>query len=559
MTMSNIAPILMQRLLTTSHMRALFQVTVMLSLGSSIARAQEANVKSLWKAGTTTAPRKASPKRDTTSARPTPRRQVTRTANGHVDRPLVDSVAVPVQPAPTVFSAPVDSLPVREDRLAALEELLRAQALELATLRLQLSQVAAAPAPAASPAPAVAAPVAAMTARVDSLRAAQQTLAKQVATAQQKLSGLGNFRFGADVRSRYEHFEQGGGFVGRERNRTRARFSLTANATEEISGGISIASGSLDDPQSPNQTSTGFFTRKTVGFDRFWVTYKPKWATPLTLTAGKFTSPWYRTSLSFGNDVTPEGIAGTWSVDFAKTSPLQNVSFVSFMLPMNEVAAGQDSYMMGGQVQARVRWTPRVTFRGYATMLGIEHPDAIAQAVAAGTIKPSSSTNTLRTDSTGKVLGYAAGFRYTDLIGAVDINVSPRLPVSLQFDWLGNSRARSDNQAWQAEAKVGRLGQLRDLQGTWTLFHIQKDAVLSAFNEQDLRAATNVVSHRVAFAYLMHPNVTLGLTSWLGHLVRPEQNKNMIPVDARKACSSTPGSCIDPTLRRLQLDISYKY
>ena len=56
--------------------------------------------------------------------------------------------------------------------------------------------------------------------------------------------------------------------------------------------GIFLASGTLGDPTTTNETLTGFFDRKTIGLDRGYITYNPvahKW---LSLTGGKFAFPW---------------------------------------------------------------------------------------------------------------------------------------------------------------------------------------------------------------------------------------------------------------------------
>ncbi|MBI3645679.1 MAG: putative porin, partial [Acidobacteriales bacterium] len=86
-------------------------------------------------------------------------------------------------------------------------------------------------------------------------------------TADGRFRQFGNFRFSGDFRFRYEPFLQAQQTT-RQRQRVRARLNLTGNLTDELYGGITIASGSLDDPISTNQTLTNFFNRKTVGFDR---------------------------------------------------------------------------------------------------------------------------------------------------------------------------------------------------------------------------------------------------------------------------------------------------
>src|SRR5581483_7500067 len=87
---------------------------------------------------------------------------------------------------------------------------------------------------------------------------------------------LGRFRLNGDARVRYENFFQGSVAADRHRARVRLRLGIDGKLSEDFLGGIYIASGDLADPISTNQTLTGFFNRKQVGFDRGWITYKPQ-------------------------------------------------------------------------------------------------------------------------------------------------------------------------------------------------------------------------------------------------------------------------------------------
>ena len=167
---------------------------------------------------------------------------------------------------------------------------------------------------------------------------------------------LGNFSFSGDLRVRHEPFFQEG-IEDRNRSRIRLRVNVTGKASDEFSGGFSLATGTLDDPVSTNQTMTGFLNRKNIGVDKAWVTYKPAYAKFLKLDAGKFAFPWYRTPMTFDSDVNPEGFAETMSFD-VKSSAFKNITFVGFQLPFNEANSGSsfpsdqhDSWIMGGQIQ----------------------------------------------------------------------------------------------------------------------------------------------------------------------------------------------------------------
>jgi regulator of replication initiation timing len=123
------------------------------------------------------------------------------------------------------------------------------------------------------------------------------------------LEGLvGRFRFSGDVRVRGEDFFQDlTAFQNRNRARIRVRFGFEGKLNEDFNAGIYLATGSLGDPTTTNETLTNFFDRKTIALDRGYITYNPvahKW---LSLTGGKFAYTWQRTSVTFDPDLNPEG------------------------------------------------------------------------------------------------------------------------------------------------------------------------------------------------------------------------------------------------------------
>jgi hypothetical protein len=375
-----------------------------------------------------------------------------------------------------------------------------------------------------------------------------------------RVKGLGNFNFGGDVRFRYEPFIQDGSPV-RQRERVRARLNITGKVSDEVSGGVSVATGSLDDVNSTNQSLTGFFTRKTIGFDKYYINYKPKWFKPLGLTAGKMTFPWYRTPLTFDSDINPEGLSQTLSFDL-KSSGLKNITLVGFQLPFNEVSGGYDSFIFGGQLQARFKMNNKAGFSLYASGVNFNRADPIAVAIGAGTLKPSlSNSNTFRTDAQGKVIGYASKFAYLDLIGVVDYKLTPRWPMAVTFNFVNNTRAASsERSAYMADVTFGQLKEAKDVQFGYSYWWLEKDAVIGAFNESDLRSSTNVKNHRVLLGYQGFNNVTLQWTMWLGKLADPFQNTGLVPSGIRSNCTTAPfTNCHDSLLNRMQFDFVYKF
>lgn len=377
-----------------------------------------------------------------------------------------------------------------------------------------------------------------------------------------KVKQLGVFAFSGDVRARFEPFFQEGA-PNRNRERIRLRFNMSGKISDEFNAGFSLATGSLDDPVSTNQSFTGFLNRKSIGIDKAFVSYRPKYAKFLKLDAGKFSYPWYRTSMTFDSDVNPEGFAQTLSFD-TKSSVLKNITVVGFQSPINESSSGADSFILGGQIQTQLRLGSRVRLALYGAGINFLRMDPLGVAAASRTsgvlVGSLNNSNTLRRDSTGKVLGYASKFTYLDAIMRLELDTNPRFPTTILFNFVNNVRGPKERSGYYAELSFGRQKEVKDLQFGYTFARIEKDAVISAFNDSDFRASTNLLQHRMQVGYMFHGNIQGQFTAFVGKLANPLSNTELVPSGVRGACAgSDVSSCRDPYLKRLQFDVIYKF
>jgi uncharacterized protein YjbJ (UPF0337 family) len=206
---------------------------------------------------------------------------------------------------------------------------------------------------------------------------------------------LGHFRWTGDVRVRGESFVQQG-VADRNRARVRVRFGFDGRLNEDFYGAVALATGSLGDPTTTNETFTNNFDRKTIGLDRAYITYNPVANRWLSLTAGKFAYQWQRTSVTGDPDLNPEGFNEKLSFDIHRVPGVQNVTFQSMQLLYNEASGtggiykGHDSFAVGGQVSARLSagpWsaTPSFLLQNWRYADAILNSSAFAvQATTAG-------------------------------------------------------------------------------------------------------------------------------------------------------------------------------
>ncbi|MBI2956449.1 MAG: putative porin [Acidobacteria bacterium] len=435
----------------------------------------------------------------------------------------------------------------QQEQISQLQELLRRQGALLEDLKRRLNpaggggaadEAAAAAAPEEKP----------LEARVEQL---EKTVAETQKADDSLHKRLSSFSFSGDLRVRYEPFFQAG-TQQRHRERARLRFEARARITDELSGGLRFATGQLEDPITTNQTFTGFFTRKDFGLDKFWLSYNPQWAPWATVTAGKFAYPWYHTELTFDNDLNPEGFAETLSFDF-QDSPLTNLTLVGFQLPFNELSAGGDSFIWGGQVQSHWKLSDEWKLGLYAAGINFRNVDSIALALGAGTLRPSLPlSNSVRVDAVGNIIGYTERFAYLDLIAELNYRLAARWPLRLTFDFVNNLRGGRERSGYWAEAEIGQTREKGDLAFGYTLMRVERDAVIGAYSFSDLRASTNVLNHRFHGAYQAHRHVTLEYILFVGRLFNAEDNLSLVPPRFRPLGR-------DPYLKRMQFDVIYKF
>jgi hypothetical protein len=250
----------------------------------------------------------------------------------------------------------------------------------------------------------------------------EQNLARRIDTLERGLNNFGPFSFAGDVRVRDESYSGGpvNGSQDRNRERYRARFYINAKLNDDISGGIGLSTGDLNDPITSNQTANQFFTRKPFALDRAFVDYTPHQWKALTLIGGKFAYPFYRTQLTWDDDIFPEGVAEKLEWKSDNWHVLRQFALIGFQLPFAETqnpeairtstqpvgtvlpyntASIHQSVVYGGQIQTRWQLGKRISFLADTAFYNYHNADPIALAnqVAYGSPTTSSPVDGLLT------------------------------------------------------------------------------------------------------------------------------------------------------------------
>ena len=418
---------------------------------------------------------------------------------------------------------------------------------------------------------------------------------------EKKLSALGDilgrFRFTGDVRVRGEDiFQDCPTCITRNRARLRVRFGLEGKLTDNFIGGFALATGSLGDVTSANETLTNFFERKTIGLDRGYITYNPVAAKWLSLTGGKFAYSWTRTSLTLDPDINPEGFNEKFCFNL-ETPILKNFTVQGLQLLYNENSKGDDSFAVGGNVSAKLEFGPLSTTPSF-TLLDWHFADALLQASAFATqattsgnpaipisgegpgcatgfglasVPPCAIASNGMTNATVTVSNkphFLSGFEYADFILDNQLRTgSERFPLNMVLEYeqnlkaashpldsLGNaiSSIGSQGRAYLFDLSLGQSKNKNDVQFGYSFWRSEQDSILATFSESEQRAATNILEHRVYAYWRLRANIVAQYNLWIGRTL----NSNL---EHAVLAPGIMAGHIEPWLKRQQFDLIYSF
>ncbi len=367
---------------------------------------------------------------------------------------------------------------------------------------------------------AIRAEITALTARLDRLEQATAPLPTSVAAAPASAVAQGprrgepsaeaavpaSIRFSGDLRYRQESIDEETE-PERHRHRIRGRFGVTADVTDNVRLGLTLATGG-DDPISANQTLDTGFSRKSIGVDRAFFS----WAATdeLTFTGGKMANPFYRPGnhhLVYDNDLNMEGLAlrytsGDWFVNYAG-------------LWVEERGAADDSIMLGGQLGYR-----RALGEGVRLTVGASYYDYLETQGQTPFWDGAAVGN--RVDAAGL---YLNDFNIAELFGELTFRPGER-PVTVFTDYVRNTEADEVDVGLAVGASFGEITGAR----TWRLGYVyqdlEADAVIGTFTDSDWAGGgTDGSGHVFELNYGFRERLVFGLRYFLNE--RGEDTGNM--------------------------------
>lgn len=311
--------------------------------------------------------------------------------------------------------------------------------------------------------------------------------------------------FSGDFRVRYERTtRQEPGevpdVISEPRNRevVRFRFGINKKVNGLFNFGARLATGSPDDPNTTDITLGDFVNDLAISLDRAYLEFAYK---GLFITGGKFANPFLITELVWDGDVSPQGIAGSYTFKGAEKIIPKITAAYSIV---DEQTINEDSYMAGGQLQFLIKPQPNWS----VTLAGGYYDYKIRSLINAG------AGDLLSNNLTADRSAYLSDFDLLDFIAMVEYRgLSERFPIRFVGDFVKNKGAELDEDTgFGLDVYVGKASKKNDLRFQYGYSKAETDAVLAAFSHDNTTIATNYQQHTLAVDYVAVENTILTLT-----------------------------------------------
>jgi hypothetical protein len=365
---------------------------------------------------------------------------------------------------------------------------------------------------------------------------------------------VNNFKFSGDIRFRVEndHFSKdniantylnynavnsAGGITkagtnaylntteDRLRERVRLRLGIDTKITDGITAGIRLATGSLTDPVSTNQTLGQSGNRYQFAVDQAYLRYDAKsrslpW---LSVTLGRMPNPFVYTDLVWDPDLQFEGVSATWRYVMGNTTLPSHIFLTAGAFPLQEVELSpRDKWLYGGQMGFNMPWGNGGKNLVSAAYYSFSHTTGKRNAAASTLLnytapqyfqKGNTTFDILNdTDANTNLYALAADYREVDVNATVDIpafnhlfTVTADYVSNLGYDQkrvLGQAGFSSLDQVtdpnqklafdrmtngYQVELAFGtpKTGKKGNWRAALNYKYLERDAVVDAFTDSD--------------------------------------------------------------------------
>jgi Putative porin len=304
-----------------------------------------------------------------------------------------------------------------------------------------------------------------------------------------------------DIRLRHESNFADRGTRDRDRQVLRARLRGVVDVGGGLSAGTQVVIGDPDDPNSSDQTLTGFDDDLQTSLDQAWIRYRTG---RLDLHGGKIPNPFVRTDLVWDSDVYPEGASASYSAALGERGSIR-LSGLYFVV--DEAPSMRDSRMIGGQLSFDTG--PVASDAPWRFEAAIAYLDYRLSSTAGG---DAGDFRTNRLTTTGS---YIADFDLLDGIAALTYaGLGSRWPLRAIVDVVKNFGAADakHDEGYAIDVTAGRLAVPSDWRIAYGHARTESEAVLAAFAQDNIPLGTGYRLHSIGADYALRTNLFLNAT-----------------------------------------------
>ncbi|MFT4515685.1 MAG: hypothetical protein ACI91B_004404 [Planctomycetota bacterium] len=306
---------------------------------------------------------------------------------------------------------------------------------------------------------------------------------------------LADIQFYGDLRLRHETDTQRVGRRDRHRQRMRLRLGFDHYINDELTLGARIVTGDPADPNSPHVSFGDAFNRESLALDRAYLRYQPQAISGLSITAGKFNDPFARNpvygELVWDADVQPEGLFATYNLQSQKA--IENFAVTAGVYPVLEYNTDSETFISVVEARGRVRFSDRLVSD---MSIGYHLYSGATPAGRSVLLDDNAGNETI--DRNGDVIAdaFASHFGILHPIATLTYDAGGAKLLTVAAEYMRNLRAEDGaDQGYAIGISYGNMRRQGDWWGYYQWQVVEREAVFSAFAQDDFLLATNHRSH----------------------------------------------------------------
>lgn len=329
---------------------------------------------------------------------------------------------------------------------------------------------------------------------------------KQTAPVVQEVStSTSHLTIGGDFRVRYEGNYSNDAVRNRSRGALRARLRAGYQINDTFAVGGQLSTGDPDDPNSADVTLSSFDDDLAVSLDQAYL--QAKFANT-ELYLGKMPLPFRATDRLWDGDVSPQGVSANYEVFLSDASRL---AAHSLLFLIDEASIGDDSAMIGGQLELKHQLTPLIQTDFAVGYYNYQLHNT--EGADLGDFR------------TNLILGnaYLSDFEILSLIASVRWNEWAHWPIEIRGDYSHNfgaarfTNAHTDD-AFGIDVMAGNLAVKGDARFSYGYAQSDVDSTLAAFAQDNIDFGTNYVFHSIGFDYALSSHLIFNSSLYRYHL-----------------------------------------